>query len=72
MSSDLIVGLELIGNNVVKRWREIIGPTDPNKARAEAPSTLRALYGDAGPKNVVHGSDAVGSANREIDFFFHY
>lgn len=33
MSSDLIVGLELVGVNAVAKWREIIGPTNPDTAR---------------------------------------
>jgi len=33
MSTDLIVGVELVKNNAIKSWREVIGPTDPEKAR---------------------------------------
>lgn len=28
MSSDFIVGLELVGENAIKRWRELLGPTN--------------------------------------------
>jgi nucleoside diphosphate kinase len=58
MSSDWIVGLELIRENAVKKWRDVMGPTDPNKARIEAPTSLRARFGDAGPRNSTHGSDS--------------
>jgi len=33
MSSDLIVGMELVAENSIKKWRTLIGPTDPKKAR---------------------------------------
>ena len=61
MSSDLIVGVELIAENAVKKWRDVMGPTDPNKARNEAPNSLRARFGEAGPKNSTHGSDSSNS-----------
>lgn len=70
MSSDWIIGLELIRENAVKKWRDVMGPTDPNKARAEAPNSLRARFGIAGPKNSTHGSDSNASAERELNFFF--
>ena len=28
MSSDFIVGMELVGDNSIKRWRELLGPTN--------------------------------------------
>jgi nucleoside-diphosphate kinase len=33
MTSDLVVGLELIADNCVKKWRDLIGPTDVSKAK---------------------------------------
>jgi len=33
MSSDLVVGMELVHSNAITAWRNIIGPTCPNKAR---------------------------------------
>lgn len=33
MTSDLVVGIELVGKDAIKRWREIIGPTNPEVAR---------------------------------------
>ncbi|CAD8056661.1 unnamed protein product [Paramecium sonneborni] len=68
--SDFIVGLELIADNSVKKWRDLIGPTKCQVARVEAPNSMRALYGTEGVRNACHGSDAPGSAQRELDFFF--
>lgn len=83
MSSDFIVGMELVAENCILKWRNLIGPTNCHVARVEAPNSLRALYGAEGVKNACHGSDAriffflikikyipAGSAQRECDFFF--
>lgn len=70
MSSDFIVGVELVDNDSIKKWRSLIGPTNCQIARVEAPNSLRALYGQEGVRNACHGSDAVTSARRELDFFF--
>lgn len=70
MSSDFIVGLELVDADSIKKWRTLIGPTNCQIARVEAPNSLRALYGQEGVRNACHGSDAVTSAKRELDFFF--
>ena len=62
--------LELSGPNAIKKWREIIGPTNSEKARAEAPSSVRALFGTDGQRNAAHGSDAPESAARELALMF--
>lgn len=70
MSSDAIVAIELVGANVIRRWRELIGPTNFDQARAEAPNSLRALFGHNSTANGLHGSDSPTSAARELEFFF--
>jgi nucleoside-diphosphate kinase len=55
----------LEGDNVVNRWRELMGATDPTKA---AVNSLRNLYGHGMPDNAVHGSDSEESADREVEF----
>jgi len=75
MSSGPCVAMILEEDNVIKRWRAIMGATDPRKA---APGTLRDQYGDkfstkmGSPiqKNCVHGSDAVETAEFETRYFF--
>jgi nucleoside-diphosphate kinase len=44
-----------------------MGTTDPTKA---APGTIRGDFGLIVTENLVHGSDAVESAEREIGIFF--
>ncbi len=62
-----VVLMVLEGENVIARWREIMGPTNPAKA---APETLRAQFGDTVTRNAVHGSDGPQSAEREVHYFF--
>ncbi len=59
----------LEGENTIALWREIMGPTDPQKAEIWDFS-IRATLGTEMPRNVVHGSDSPESAEREIEFFF--
>ncbi len=33
MTSDLVIGMELISDNCVKKWRDLLGPTDVQKAK---------------------------------------
>eukprot|EP00331_Platyophrya_macrostoma_P015880 CAMPEP_0176472858 /NCGR_PEP_ID=MMETSP0127-20121128/41985_1 /TAXON_ID=938130 /ORGANISM="Platyophrya macrostoma, Strain WH" /LENGTH=280 /DNA_ID=CAMNT_0017867791 /DNA_START=41 /DNA_END=879 /DNA_ORIENTATION=- len=68
--SDFVVGLELVAEDCISRWRSLIGPTNCQVARVEAPNSIRALFGTEGVRNAVHGSDSSGSALREIEFFF--
>jgi nucleoside diphosphate kinase len=37
--------LVLSANNAVEKWREIIGPVDPNEAKASKPESLRSKLG---------------------------
>ena len=70
MTSDVVIGMELVGPEAVKKWREIIGPTDPAAAQAQAPGSIRAQYGTDVTKNAVHGADSIGSYKKEHDFWF--
>lgn len=67
MSSGPVVVQVLEGENAVARNREIMGATDPKKAD---PGTIRADLAASIEENVVHGSDSVENAAREISFFF--
>jgi len=53
--------MELVGENAVAKWREVLGPTDATKAKAQAPGSLRALFGTDGTRNACHGSDSEAS-----------
>ena len=57
----------LEGAGAVIKHRDVMGATDPKKA---APGTIRADLADSIEQNVVHGSDSLENAAREIGFFF--
>ena len=67
LSSGPIIVIILEGENAVLKNRELMGATDPLKAKER---TLRQMYGISIDKNSVHGSDSVENAKIEIDFFF--
>lgn len=70
IKSGPVIGMELIGEDTIAKWRELIGPTNVATAKSSSPNSIRALYGTEGVRNAVHGSDAVESAKREIEIFF--
>jgi len=70
MTSGRVLAMELVGTDAVAKWRSTIGPTNTDKAKQEAPNSLRAKFGTDGTRNAVHGSDANTSAERECNFFF--
>ena len=55
------------GPSAVSIARKLIGATDPAEA---APGTIRGDFGLLLDENVIHGSDSVASAEREIPIFF--
>ena len=67
LSSGPIIVMILEGEDAVSQNREIMGATDPLKAKE---GTLRKKYGISIDKNSVHGSDSSSNAKIEIGFFF--
>jgi len=67
MTSGPVIVQALEGENAVAKHREIMGATDPKKA---APGTIRADLAESIEQNVVHGSDSVENAAREVAYFF--
>jgi nucleoside-diphosphate kinase len=67
MSSGPAVVMVLEGENVIVRYRELMGATDFREA---ADGTIRKEFATDIEKNVVHGSDASETASFEISYFF--
>jgi nucleoside diphosphate kinase (EC 2.7.4.6) len=67
ITSGMVVGIMVEGEKAVEKIRELIGSTDPKKARV---GTIRFMYGESIERNIVHASDSEESAERELKFFF--
>jgi nucleoside-diphosphate kinase len=59
--------LVLRGKNAIEVTRKLMGSTSGHEAD---PGTIRGDYAMSGRFNLIHGSDSVESAEREISIFF--
>jgi nucleoside-diphosphate kinase len=67
MSSGPCVVMALEAPDAIKKWRALMGATDPAKADA---GTLRKEFGSSIERNATHGSDAPETAAFELGYFF--
>lgn len=67
MSSGPAIVLVLEAPDAIKKWRALMGATDPAKAEA---GTLRKEFAESIERNATHGSDAPETAAYEIGYFF--
>jgi nucleoside-diphosphate kinase len=67
MTSGPVVALVLEGEGAIKKWRDLMGPTNSNDAPA---GTMRGDFGTDIEQNATHGSDAPETARLEISYFF--
>ena len=64
------IAIEVRGEGVVQKLRELCGPSDPEIARHLRAKSLRALYGQNQVKNAVHCTDLAEDGPLESEFFF--
>jgi len=67
MSSGPAVVMVLEAEHAIRKWRALMGATDPAKAE---PGTLRKEFAESIERNATHGSDAPETAAYEIGYFF--
>jgi nucleoside-diphosphate kinase len=67
MSSGPCIVMCLEADGAIKKWRDLMGATDPAKAD---PGTLRKEFGASIDNNATHGSDAPETAAFELGYFF--
>ena len=67
MTSEPVVVQVLQADNAVKKYREVMGATNPENAEE---GTIRKLFALNVQENSVHGSDSDENALKEIEFFF--
>lgn len=70
ISSDYVVGMDLVKKNAIKEWLSLIGPEDVELAQKTSPDSLRAIFGNSGIKNALHGSLSSADAKRESSLIF--
>ncbi|HEX3702740.1 MAG TPA: nucleoside-diphosphate kinase [Vicinamibacterales bacterium] len=67
MSSGPVIVMVLEAPDAIRKWRTLMGATDPAKADA---GTLRKEFAQSIERNATHGSDAPETAATEIGYFF--
>ncbi|THB71481.1 MAG: nucleoside-diphosphate kinase [Desulfobulbaceae bacterium] len=67
MSSGPCIVMVLEAENGIKKWRDLMGATNPAEA---AEGTLRKEFGSSVGENATHGSDAQETAAFEVSYFF--
>jgi nucleoside-diphosphate kinase len=67
MSSGPCLVMCLEAPDAIRKWRALMGATDPAKAD---PGTLRKEFGASIDNNATHGSDAPETATFELSYFF--
>jgi nucleoside-diphosphate kinase len=67
MSSGPAIVMVLEAPDAIRKWRTLMGATDPAKADA---GTLRKEHAQSIERNATHGSDAPETAAYEIGYFF--
>jgi nucleoside-diphosphate kinase len=67
ITSAPLVAMVLEGEAAITAARQVIGATNPLEA---SPGSIRGDYAVSVGQNMVHGSDAPGSAAREVGLFF--
>tara|TARA_B100000029_G_C17608988_1_gene968599 strand:+ start:11773 stop:12222 length:450 start_codon:yes stop_codon:yes gene_type:complete len=67
ITSSPIIAAVFEGTNAVSAARQTIGSTNPTES---SPGTIRGDFGLEIGRNLIHGSDSVESAEREIGIFF--
>jgi len=67
MSSGPAVVMVLEAPDAIKKWRTLMGATDPAKADE---GTLRKEFAESIERNATHGSDAAETAAYEVGYFF--
>ena len=67
MTSGAVIVQVLQGDDVINKYREIMGATNPEKAKE---GTIRKKFALSIQENAVHGPDSSENAGNEINFFF--
>ena len=70
ISSDYVVGIDLVKKNAIKVWLSLLGPEDSELAKKNSPNSLRGVFGKDAMQNAIHGSMTSSDAKRESSLIF--
>ncbi|XP_034267924.1 nucleoside diphosphate kinase 7 isoform X1 [Pantherophis guttatus] len=70
ITSGPVVAMEILGDDAIGRWKQLLGPANSVVARTDAPNTIRGRFGSDSIRNVAHGPDSFASAASELELFF--
>ncbi|CAH8467285.1 unnamed protein product [Heterobilharzia americana] len=70
MTSGQTLFMILTRRNAIAGWRQMMGPTDPNKAADESSDNIRAIYGRDILRNAVHGASNEEHVKRIQELLF--
>lgn len=64
ITSGPVVAMEILGDDAITKWKDLLGPANSAVARTDAPGSIRACFGSDGIRNVGHGPVSFASAAR--------
>lgn len=64
ITSGPVIAMEILRDDAICEWKRILGHANSLVARADAPGSLRALFGTDGIRNAAHGPDSFACAAR--------
>eukprot|EP00347_Sterkiella_histriomuscorum_P013690 403363739 len=70
ISSDMVVGLELVRESAISVLQQIMGPSNSLMAKNQSPNSIRGTFGKDSLRNAIHGSDSSEAYKRESSYFF--
>ncbi|ELK29876.1 Nucleoside diphosphate kinase 7 [Myotis davidii] len=71
ITSGPVIAMEILRDDAICEWKRLLGPANSVVARADAPGSIRALFGADGIRNAAHGPDSFACAARELDVADH-
>lgn len=62
ITSGPVVAMEILGDDAIGKWKQLLGPANSVVARTDAPNTIRGRFGSDSIRNVAHGPDSFATA----------
>lgn len=70
ITSGPVIAMEILRDDAISEWKRLLGPANSVVACADAPGSIRALFGIDCIRNAAHGPDSFACAAREVELFF--